>query len=230
MPKQIFPLLLVALMACADSDPGAASSSGTGDGEQAAATEPATPTLSMAELLAAMPEEPMPDDPEALTRAQRDGESVAAEKVVEIPEPSPAPTAEPTPEPTPEPTVKATPESTPAPIPKTAAPKLPSGTLSVESAMVAKQVVDRQPTGAGPFPDGGTVWTWNRILNPEGQRRTVRHIYYRDGQRIVAVPLAIKNVSWRTWSRTSVQGAGSWRVDIVDENDVVLKSLPFVVE
>jgi hypothetical protein len=188
-----------------------------------------------------MPEEPMPDDPEALTRAQRDGESVAAERPP-IPEVTPAPIAEPTPAPIAEPTPAPIAEPTPAPIaepststttePTTAAtsPSVPAGTLSVESARVARQVVDRQPSGAGPFPDGGTVWTWNRILNPEGKRRTVRHIYYRDGKRIVAVPLAIKSSSWRTWSRTSVQGTGSWRVDIVDENDAVLKSLPFVVE
>ena len=63
-----------------------------------------------------------------------------------------------------------------------------------------------------------------------GQKRAIRHIYYREGQQVVVVRLAINGASWRTWSHTRVQGAGTWRVDIVDEQDIVLKSLPFVVE
>jgi hypothetical protein len=102
--------------------------------------------------------------------------------------------------------------------------------LSVESASVAKKVVDRQPSGQGPFVDGSTVWTWNRIINPGGKKRTVRHIYYREGKQIVVVSLAIGGASWRTWSHTRIQGPGQWRVDIVDEQSLVLKSLPFVVK
>ena len=206
--------------------------------------------MSIEELLAAMPNEPLSSDPESLTRAQRDGQSVAAERAVPAdPTPTqsapseapPVPRAEAdTPAPVlPDKTTAAAPATTAQPVVSPAAvssvptqttPTATSSDLSVESASVAKKVVDRQPSGQGPFTDGGTVWTWNRIINPSGKKRTVRHIYYREGKQVVVVRLAIGGASWRTWSHTRLQGTGLWRVDIVDENSVVLESLPFEVK
>ena len=57
------------------------------------------PTPSMEELLAGIPEEPVPDAPENLTRAQRDGQRV---EIISEPRPaevSPAPEVEPKSEP-----------------------------------------------------------------------------------------------------------------------------------
>jgi hypothetical protein len=189
-----------------------------------------------------MPNEPLPPAPESLTRAQRDGQSVVAKQSAPA-EATPGPRAEaetaaaPTPAKDKASPVDAAAVTRPADrvaavsaSPTGATPLATSSTLSVESASVAKKVVDRKPSGQGPFADGGTVWTWNRIINPGGKKRTVRHIYYREGKQIVVVSLAIGGASWRTWSHTRIQGPGQWRVDIVDEQSLVLKSLPFVVK
>ena len=253
MKKPILLLLSLAITACGDSREVSSEISEEVATHTDPTTEPSTPELSMAELLAAMPQEPMPENPESLTRARSDGETV----VVKTPPPvvkTPPPVAKDTPPvakdtppvaKNPAPTVEkevsgGTPAVPPPTVSPTPAARVTStkqdarsegdSSMSVESAAVAKNVVDRQPSGSGPFVDGSNVWTWNRILKPGDQRRTIRHIYYREGTQVVAVPLAIKGASWRTWSRTAVHGAGSWRVDIVDEEGRVLKSLPFVVK
>ena len=250
--KKLTPFFLFLLLAaCGGSTEAPQAISETPPAAAPSQPEAATPALSMAELLAGMPEEPMPENPETLTRARKDGESIAGKEAPEKKDVVVKPAVEPTPTPAPQPTAtekksaaappdaaaetataktEATKPSSASEPPRPAANPALSSTLSVESASVAKQVVDRQPSGQGPFSDGGTVWTWNRILNPEGKKRTIRHVYYRDGQRVVAVPLAINGASWRTWSRTAVHGSGAWRVDIVDENDRLLKSIPFVVQ
>ena len=252
MRTLIYLLSLLLLAAC--SSPAPSPPQPTEDATTTAtepATEPSTPPLSIEELLAAMPNEPLPPDPESLTRAQRDGQSVAAKQQSAPTEPAtkqstpleaaPSPDAEKKKSATAKPpendaTISPTPAAQPVVSRTSASPTTEtpvvatSSELSVESASVAKEVVDRQPRGQGPFTDGGTVWTWNRILNPGGKKRTVRHIYYREGKQIVVVPLAIGGASWRTWSHTRIQGAGQWRVDIVDEQSVVLKSLPFEVK
>lgn len=189
-----------------------------------------------------MPNEPLPPAPESLTRAQRDGQSVVAKRSAPT-ETTPAPRAEAETAAAPPPAERKAslvdtaavtrPADRVAAVsasPTGATPLATSSTLSVESASVAKKVVDRKPSGQGPFADGGTVWTWNRIINPGGKKRTVRHIYSRDGKEVVVVSLAIGGASWRTWSHTRLQGAGQWQVDIVDEQGVVLKSLPFLVK
>ena len=239
MKKLILLLLSLVITACGGSDEVSDETIEESAAQADPAAEPATPELSMAELLAGMPQEPVPENPESLTRARADGETV----VVKTPPPvekdttpvvkRPAPTVDKELSSRPPATGSATVSPTPpARVTSTKQDARTEGdsSMSVESAAVAQNVVDRQPSGSGPFLDGSNVWTWNRILKPGDQRRTIRHIYYREGTQVVAVPLAIKGASWRTWSRTAVHGTGSWRVDIVDEEGRVLKSLPFVVK
>ncbi|MEE2829458.1 MAG: DUF2914 domain-containing protein [Myxococcota bacterium] len=102
--------------------------------------------------------------------------------------------------------------------------------MSVASAAIARTVQDRQPVGDGPYPDGSQVWCWSRIDNPGAKKRRIRHIWYHGTQQKAAVGLDIKSTSWRTWSRIPAHGTGAWRVDIVDEDGRVMKSLPFTVE
>jgi hypothetical protein len=246
MKKLILLLLSLLITACGGSDEVSNETTEEAATQDDPATEPATPELNMAELLAAMPQEPMPENPESLTRARSDGETVVVQPAETQQTKTQQTTAQQTTaqktktkagqKTTPPPALSlATPVSTTKPAVETTRPTeesraRTSSSLSVESAAVAKNVVDRQPSGSGPFVDGSTVWTWNRILKQGDQNRTIRHIYYREGTQVVAVPLSIRGASWRTWSRTAVHGAGAWKVDIVDEEGRVLQSLPFVVK
>jgi len=102
--------------------------------------------------------------------------------------------------------------------------------MEVLEAAVARAVVDRKPSGTGPFAAGSEVHCFTRVANPGGQRRTLRHLWYHQGSRKGSIALQIKGRTWRTWSRLPVYSTGPWRVDVVDEDDTVLRSLEFVVE
>ena len=115
-----------------------------------------------------------------------------------------------------------------------AAPPIDPATLpplSVISAVLAHDVVDRAPVReAATFREGTEVRCFNILGNPGGGQRTVRHVWYADGRRKSSIKLSVKRTRWRTWSSLPVFGPGPWRVDIVDEADRVLESLPFTVE
>ena len=259
---KLLPILFLLTLSACSSDESAPTTveNGTEDATTESTPNPMVeaPTPSMEELLAGIPEEPVPDAPENLTRAQRDGERV---EIVSEPEPTedtsapatesnprlsntaiptnqpesaPAAAAPPATKPEPAPAIEQAAATVPISPPSTATPlsnPTPSGTstLVLEGAAVAKEVVDRMPQGSGPFKDGQRVWTWSKIQNEAGSERAIRHVYFRDGEEIISVKLRIGGVSWRTWSRTHVHGAGQWRVDIVDDQGVLLDSLPFVV-
>jgi hypothetical protein len=146
-------------------------------------------------------------------------------------------------EPLPEGVVPATPrpraEETPTPEPVAAPeaptePAAPAGDvvpMTIVEAVIARQVVDRQPQGSGPFTEGTEVACYTKIDNPSGQRRVLRHRWYHEGVRKSDIKLTVKAASWRTWSEVPVFGKGAWRVDIVDEAaDVVMTSLTFEVQ
>ncbi len=129
---------------------------------------------------------------------------------------TPAPRARPTPAPTPEP-------------PAVDATKLAA--IEVTTAVLAHGVEDRRPVReAAVFKEGVEVHCFNRLANPSDVRRRVRHVWFHEGERKSSIALSVKGKTWRTWSSIPVYGPGAWRVDIVDEADRVLKSLPFTVE
>ncbi len=152
------------------------------------------------DLLAVMPQEPLPDGVEPVRV-----------------------------EPTPAEEATTEPGQTAAPEPVTPAPA-PASPLEIVEASIAREVVDRQPRGDGPYAEGTEVHCFTRVKNPGGQHRTIRHVWYHEGARKSSIELRVKAETWRTWSNVPVHGAGAWRVDVVDEAGTVLKSLPFTVE
>lgn len=164
-------------------------------------------------------------EPEVPTPPPFEGDILAGAPQVPLPEgvePATPRPAELTPGP-----VTATPE---ADVPATAPDATDLPPMSVAEAVMGREIVDRQARGLGPFPDGSEVHCFTRIDNPGGGRRTIRHQWFYEGERRSSVELDIKAASWRTWSSRPVFGKGAWRVDVVDEAGVVLKSLPFTVQ
>ena len=101
----------------------------------------------------------------------------------------------------------------------------------VVDAVVCRDVQDREPVESGDsFPaDVGKVWCWSKIKDGKGE--TIKHIYYYEGEEKAVVELSIGSPMWRTRSSKRILSSwtGNWRVDIVGEDDVVLKSLAFTI-
>ncbi|UCD16298.1 MAG: DUF2914 domain-containing protein [Candidatus Zixiibacteriota bacterium] len=107
----------------------------------------------------------------------------------------------------------------------------PKSVLTVETELCTG-VEERMPIGmANSFhADVGQVWLWCRV---QGATDTtlVKHVYYYDGEEMATVELPVKSPSWRTWSSKKILPGwtGQWEVKILDENDIVLKTIPFTV-
>jgi hypothetical protein len=202
LPLLSLLLLPLAVVACGD-DPAT-----TPDPEEAAEPDVPTPppvTATSEELLAVMPQEPLPDGVQS-ARVDPIDEGIGS------PAQAPPPTS-----------------VEPAPVVAATTPP-PPGSLEIVEAVIAREVVDRQPRGDGPFAEGTEVHCYTRIANPAGTRRQIKHVWYHEGARKSSIPLNVKAETWRTWSNVPVHGKGAWRVDVVDEAGTVLKSLPFRVE
>ena len=103
--------------------------------------------------------------------------------------------------------------------------------VEVADAVMCRDVQDREPVEPGDsFPaDVGKVWCWSKIK--DGKNTTIKHIYYHAGEEKAVIELSIGSPLWRTRSSKQILSSwtGQWRVDIVGEDDVVLKSLDFTL-
>jgi len=76
------------------------------------------------------------------------------------------------------------------------------------------------------------IFIWMEV-RPEFFPTTLSHIYYLNGAKYVTVPLGIKYKRMRTWSRITLNSyakAGLWRVDVVTQDNRILKSVDFEVK
>ena len=103
--------------------------------------------------------------------------------------------------------------------------------VEVADAVMCLDVRDRQPVIPGDSfsADVGKVWCWSKIK--DGEDTTISHIYYHDGEEKAVVKLGIHSPLFRTYSSKRIlpSWTGPWRVDIVDADGAVMKSLDFTI-
>jgi hypothetical protein len=99
-------------------------------------------------------------------------------------------------------------------------------------ATICKDVVDREPVDSGNSftADVGKLYCFTKIMGAESPTH-VTHVWYFDGTERARVDLAVNAASWRTFSSKIIQAheLGAWRVDVLDADGNVLKSLDFEV-
>ena len=118
-----------------------------------------------------------------------------------------------------------------SPAPQTA--ETPSGKMSVKQAVIALDVVDREPRDTGSvFPPGvKRLYCFTEIVDGEGEE--IQHRWYWNDDMISAVPLKVSAHRYRTYSAKSIADGmvGEWRVAIVNsKNEEVLKTIKFWVK
>jgi hypothetical protein len=135
------------------------------------------------------------------------GRGVAAQDTTQAPKPAPTPAA------------------APAPAPA-AAPA-----VTVDEAVVARSVLERQPqdTGTAFPPDVGQVVCWNKVSGAGGA--SVHHVWFHGDTQVGDVELQVGGSPWRTWSKKTVPAdwTGAWHVEIRDAAGAVLKRIDFTV-
>lgn len=75
----------------------------------------------------------------------------------------------------------------------------------------------------------GKIWCWSKIQNGEGT--TIRHKYYHKDAEKTVIELDIGSPLWRTYSSKRIlpSWTGQWRVEIIDAENNVLRTLSFTI-
>ena len=120
-------------------------------------------------------------------------------------------------------------DTTQAPTPAPAAAAAPA--VTVDEAVVARSVLERQPQDTGSaFPtDVGQVVCWSKLSGAGGA--SVHHVWFHGDTQVGDVELQVGGSPWRTWSKKTVPAdwTGAWHVEIRDAAGTVLKRIDFTV-
>jgi hypothetical protein len=104
--------------------------------------------------------------------------------------------------------------------------------LEVSVAAICKDVVDHEPVDSGNSftVNVGKLYCFTKITGAQSPTH-ITHVWLFDGTERARVELAVNSVSWRTFSSKIIQPheLGAWRVDVLDAEGNVLKSLDFEV-
>jgi hypothetical protein len=104
--------------------------------------------------------------------------------------------------------------------------------LVVAEGIICKDVVDRQPMGAGnSFPVSvGKLFCFTKITGAQGSTEISHTWYFEDALR-ANVMLPVHSSSWRTYSSKRIQRheIGNWHVDVRGPAGTLLKTLEFTI-
>jgi hypothetical protein len=105
-----------------------------------------------------------------------------------------------------------------------------SADLNVATAVISKNIVDRQPVEAGNSfsVSVGRLYCYSKITNVQNATQIFHVWYFGDNER-ARVALNIGPPSWRTYSSKIIQGheTGKWHVKILDASNKLLEDVGF---
>mgnify|MGYP001281129711 CR=1 FL=1 len=73
------------------------------------------------------------------------------------------------------------------------------------------------------------LYCFTRLTSDEEGETTVKHVWYRDNEKVGESELPVKGKKWRTFSSKAVEKgmAGDWRVEALDSEGKLLRSVTF---
>ena len=103
--------------------------------------------------------------------------------------------------------------------------------LRVGTMAICTGIENREPVGVSTnfFEPSQNLFCFTRIEGAP-DTLTVTHVWYFEDAEVGRKDLAIKSMSWRTWSSKKMldKWSGSWRVDVLGPDGAVLRSQEFV--
>jgi hypothetical protein len=73
------------------------------------------------------------------------------------------------------------------------------------------------------------LYCFTRLQSATGGKKTIRHIWYRDNVKVAEYELPVRDKRWRTYSKKMIEKgmSGDWRVDALDSEGHILKTVKF---
>ncbi len=73
------------------------------------------------------------------------------------------------------------------------------------------------------------LFCFTRLVSTGGEEQSVTHAWYRNDEKVAEYKLPVQGERWRTYSKKMVdkESAGEWRVDALDAEGKLLKSVRF---
>jgi len=107
------------------------------------------------------------------------------------------------------------------------APEPVPGKLAVTAFGVGRRIVNYRLEGEDDrFEEGELVWFATRVRGGE-RGDSIRHIWFRDGDRVQTVDLGLGSAHYRTRSKKTLWGVGAWAVEARDSEGRVLARAEF---
>ena len=100
-------------------------------------------------------------------------------------------------------------------------------TLAVSEHALGRGVANHWAIDATDrFEEGSAVFFFTRVIGGADGGQ-IRHVWIRDGRVVQAIELSLGGAHWRTHSRKTIYGLGSWAVEARDMEDRVLARAEF---
>lgn len=104
--------------------------------------------------------------------------------------------------------------------------------LKITELAVTTKIVKGKPIDSVHRISSSSVkalYCFTRIAAPEDTDTSIKHVWYRDDQKVGEYELPVKGERWRTYSKKEIQRgwAGEWRVEILDSAGTVLNTVRF---
>jgi hypothetical protein len=107
-----------------------------------------------------------------------------------------------------------------------------TGNLNVASAVICKNVADRQPVEPGTSFSAsvGRLYCYSKIADIQNSTKIVHAWYFEDVER-ARIQLDVNPPNWRTYSSKIIQAheIGKWQVKILDASGNTLEDIDFEI-
>ncbi len=104
--------------------------------------------------------------------------------------------------------------------------------LEVAEGVITTQISDHNPADSVESYSAtvGRLYCFTRLTGAETDTK-VTHVWYRGDAEMARVDLAVRSNNWRTWSSKALlpEWTGAWRVDVLDADGNLLRSIPFTL-
>ncbi len=107
-----------------------------------------------------------------------------------------------------------------------------SSDLTIEVGVICKQIEERAPVDADTtfVVSVEKLYCFTKITGAE-EATTISHVWYWGETERARIELPVRSISWRTYTAKRIQEheVGNWRVDVLDAEGTVLKTIRFSI-